>query len=159
MSKSLVLSLACAALAAAQSSSPSFTASVAPAAETITVTSTPANVPLFDIEAVQLTDSVISELQSNPDVAEYASIFDFGDANSSAAVRSRQARSAQRCKTMPGDALYPNKLVWSVFDLLSGGALEPIVPIGSSCYPDSAYDNYDAERCAYLVKNFDQEEV
>ena len=115
--------------------------------------------PLFDVETVQLTDVVVSELQSNPDLAEYASLFDFGDANSTSAIRSRRAQSAQRCKTMPGDALYPNKPVWSVFDMLSGGALETIVPIGSPCYPDSAYNNYDAERCEYLVKNFDQEEV
>lgn len=115
--------------------------------------------PLFDVETIQLTDVVVSELQSNPDLAEYASLFDFGDANSTSATRSRRAPIAQRCKTMPGDALYPDKSVWGVFDLLSGGALEPIVPIGSPCYPDSAYNNYDAERCAYLVKNFDQEEV
>ncbi|KAF2627204.1 hypothetical protein BU25DRAFT_469653 [Macroventuria anomochaeta] len=145
MSKSFVLSLIFAALAAAQSSVPSFTASVAPAAETVTTVSTPANVPLFDIETVQLTDNVVAELQSNPEVAEYASLFEFGDANSTAAVRSRHARSAQRCKTMPGDALYPSKLVWALTDLLLGGALEPIVPIGSSCYPNSTYNNYDAE--------------
>lgn len=159
MSRSFILSLACAVLATAQSSAPSFTASVAPAAETVTSTSTPANVPLFDVETVQLTDDVISELQGNPEVAEYASLFDFGDANSTAAVRIRRARSTQRCKTMPGDALYPSKLVWGLIDLLLGGALEPIVPIGSPCYQNSTYNNYDAERCAYLVKNFDQEEI
>lgn len=159
MSKSFVLSLACTALAAAQSVDPSFTASVAPAVETVTATSTSANVPLFGIETLQLTDGAVLKIQNNTDVAEYASLFDFGDANSTADVRSRHARSAQRCKTMPGDALYPSKLVWGIFDLLSGGALEPIVPIGSPCYLDSKYDNYDANRCAYLVKNFDQEEV
>jgi hypothetical protein len=156
MSKSLVLSLTCALLVTAQSSAPSFTASVAPAAETVSSTSTPANVPLFELETVQLTDDVVAELRSNKDVAEYASFFDFGDAN---ATTTRNARSTQRCKTMPNDALYPNKAVWKVFDLLSGGALEPIVPIGSACYPNSAYNNYDAERCAYLVKNFDAEEI
>ena len=153
MSRSFILSLACAALATAQPS----TVSISPAAETITTTSTPANVPLFDIETIQLTDDVVSELHSNPDVSKYASLFEFGDANS-ATVRSRRAQ-AQRCKTMPGDALYPSKLVWSIFDRLSGDALEPIVPIGSPCYRDSIYNNYDAERCASLVKNFDQEEI
>ena len=153
MSRSFILSLACAALATAQSR----TVYVSPAAETITTTSTPANVPLFDIETIQLTDDVVSKLHGNPDVAKYASLFEFGDVNS-AAVRSRRAQ-AQRCKTMPGDALYPSKLVWSIFDRLSGDALEPIVPIGSPCYRDSIYNNYDAERCASLVKNFDQEEI
>lgn len=159
MSKSFVLSLAYAAFATAQSSVPSFTASVAPAAETITTVQTPANVPLFEAETVQLTDDVVADLQSNPEVAKYASLFEFGDANSTVAARARRARRALRCKTMPGDALYPNKLVWSLTDLLLGGALEPIIPIGSPCYPDSEYNNYDAERCAYLVKNFDAEEI
>ena len=159
MSKSFILSLACATFATAQNSVPSFTASVAPAAETITIVSTPANVPLFDVETVQLTEDVVAELQNNPEVAQYAYLFDFGDANSTTAVHTRYVRSTPRCKTMPGDALYPNKLVWGLTDLLLGGALEPIVPIGSSCYLNSEYNNYDAERCAYLVKNFDAEEV
>lgn len=156
MPKAFVFSLACATLVTAQSSAPSFTASITPAAETITSTSTPANVPLFENEAVQLTNDVVAELQSNKEVAEYAALFEFGDTNSKA---TRQALSTQRCKTMPGDALYPNKAVWQIFDLLSGGALEPIVPIGSPCYPNSAYNNYDAERCAYLVNKFDTEEI
>lgn len=156
MSKSFILFLACAALATAQSSASSFTASIAPVAEIVTRTSTPANVPLFELETVQLTDDGVTKLQSNKNVAEYASLFEFGDTNSTA---TRRACSTQRCKTMPGDALYPSKVVWEVFDLLSGGALEPIVPIGSPCYPDSAYNNYDAEKCAYLVKHFDAEEI
>jgi hypothetical protein len=151
MSRSFLFSLACATLATAQSSAPS---SISPAAETVTTTTTPANVPLFDIETIQLTENVVSELRSNPDVTKYASLFEFGNAN----ARSRRAQ-AQRCKTMPGDALYPSKLVWSIFNQLSGDALEPIVPIGSPCYHDSVYNNYDAERCAFLVKNFDQEEI
>ncbi|KAF3003537.1 hypothetical protein E8E13_005720 [Curvularia kusanoi] len=157
MPRSFVLTLACVAFATAQSSTPSSAATIAPAAETVTAVLTPANVPLFDNEIVQLTDGVVSELTSSPDVAEYASLFEFGDGNTTA-VRSRRAQ-AQRCKTMPGDALYPTKLVWSIFDQLSGGALEPIVPVGSPCYRSSIYNNYDAERCAFLVKNFDQEEI
>jgi hypothetical protein len=153
MSKPFVLAVACAALAGAQSFSLSVTASVAPAAEIVTATSTPANVPLFDRETVQLTDNVVAELQRNPDVAAIALLFEFGDANTTLAKRTRRARSAQRCKTMPGDALYPSKTAWALIDLLLGGALEPVVPIGSPCYPNSTYNNYDAERCAYLVKN------
>ena len=60
---------------------------------------------------------------------------------------------------MPGDLLYPGKLLWGVFDLLLGGALEKIVPIGSSCYKTSEYNNYDAAKCADLVENFDSEEI
>ncbi|KAF9694659.1 hypothetical protein EKO04_007679 [Ascochyta lentis] len=159
MPKLFALSLACAALTTAQDPFPSFTASVAPAAETVAAVSTPANVPLFDAETVQLTDGVVAGLQNNPSVAKYASLFEFGDTNSPAAAHTRRARRAPRCKTMPGDALYPNKLVWGLTDQLLGGALESIVPIASPCYPNSAYNNYDAERCAYLVKNFDAEEI
>jgi hypothetical protein len=150
------LSLAFAALATAQSSAPSFTASVAPAAETVSADS-PAKVQLFDIETVQLTDSVISDLQNDPATAEYASLFEFEDAENST-VKAR-ARRSLRCKTMPGDLLYPSKLVWGLFDLLLGGALEKIVPIGSVCYPNSQYNNYDAERCDYITKNWDAEEI
>lgn len=161
LAKSFTLSLACAALATAQSSvAPSFTASVAPAAETIASSTTPADVPLFDDELVQLTDNIVAELQNNPDLAEYASLFEFEDsANSSVSARARRVRKALRCKTMPGDFLYPGKLTWSIFDLLLGGALEKIVPIGSPCYKNSEYNNYDAAKCASLVQNYDQEEI
>lgn len=159
MSKPLVLSLACVAFVTAQNSVPSSTASVAPAAETVTTVSTPANVPLFDVETIQLTDNVVAELQDNPELTQYAYLFEFGDANSTTAVQTRYVHRASRCKTMPGDALYPNKLIWGLTDLLLGGALEPIVPIGSFCYLNSEYNNYDAEKCAHLVKNFDAEEI
>lgn len=161
LSKSLVISLAYVAFAAGQDSvAPSFTASVSPAAETVAVDSTSAKVPLFDVEAVQLTDSVIADLQQNPDVGEYASLFEFEDSpNSTVNARTRRVRKSLRCKTMPGDTLYPSKVVWGLFDLLLGGALEKIVPIGSPCYKNSQYNNYNAERCAQLVKNFDAEEI
>lgn len=159
--KSFTLSLACAALAAAQSSdTPSFTASVAPAAETVAADTTPAKVPLFDTEVVQLTDDVVADLSNNPDVAKYASLFEFADSqNSNVSARTRRVRRSQRCKTMPGDLLYPIPLVWGIFDALLGGALEKIIPLGSPCYQDSQYNNYDAAKCASLVQNYDQEEI
>jgi hypothetical protein len=158
LAKSFILSLAYAALATAQSASLTF--SVEPAAETLATEVTSANVALFDVEAVQLTDDVVSTLQENPDLAEYASLFEFEDSsNSTVSARTRRARRSLRCKTMPGDLLYPSKVAWGVFDLLLGGALEKIVPIGSPCYKKSQYGNYDAEKCASLVKNFDAEEI
>lgn len=56
-----------------------------------------------------------------------------------------------KCKTFPGDLLYPNELVWKVFDLLTGGALIKTVPIGAACYPG---EHYDAERCQFLLDNW-----
>jgi hypothetical protein len=117
-------------------------------------------VPLFDEEAVQLTDNIVADLQANADLAEYASLFEFADsANSTMSARARRVRKSLRCKTMPGDLLYPSKLVWGIFDLLLGGALEKIVPIGSPCYKKSEYNNYDAAKCASLVQNVDAEEI
>ncbi|CAN9201090.1 unnamed protein product [Alternaria alternata] len=156
LARSFTVSLACAALAFAQSAS----LAVSPAAETLAAKITPAELPLFDGEAIQLTDDVVAALQQNPDLAEYAPLYEFEDSsNSTLSVRARRTRRALRCKTMPGDELYPSKAAWSVFDTLLGGALEKIVPIGSSCYKKSEYDNYDAAKCANLVKNFDQEEI
>lgn len=161
LAKSFIVSLACVAFSTAQSSVvPSLTVSVAPAAETVASDATPANVPLFEDETVQLTDKVVAEIQNNPDLAEYASLFEFEDSeNSTLSARTRRSRRSIRCKTMPGDLLYPGKIAWGVFDLLLGGALEKIVPIGSPCYKDSEFNNYNAEKCASLVENFDAEEI
>jgi hypothetical protein len=99
-------------------------------------------------------------MQENPELGEYASLFEFGDnSNSTLSARTHRARRSQRCKTMPGDLLYPGKLVWGIFDLLLGGALEKIVPIGSPCYKNSEYNNYDAAKCAHLVKDVGSEEI
>lgn len=151
------LFLAHATLITAQSSIVSSSVSIAPAAETVTSKITRANTPLFQSETIQLSDSVISHLQANPFIAEYASLFDFEDSSKS---RARRIRNSSRCKTMPGDLLYPQKAVWDIFNLLLGGdALEKIIPIGSPCYKVSEYNNYDAERCASLIQKSDQEEI
>jgi len=156
--RSFVLSWAYATIATAVT--PSFKASIDPAAETVAADSTSANVPLFDNEAIQLTNNVVTELHANPDLAEYAALFVFGDnAKSSMSARARRVRESLRCKTMPGDLLYPNETAWDAFDLLLGGALEKIVPIGSPCYKKSEYNNYNASKCASLVQNVDQEEI
>lgn len=48
----------------------------------------------------------------------------------------------------------PQKLLWGLFGLLLGGALEKVIPIASPCYKKSESNNYDVARCEYLVKNF-----
>jgi hypothetical protein len=161
LTKSFTLSLAWAVIATAQSSIfPSFTTSSAPAAETVALDSNDANVPLFAVEAVQLTDNVITAIQNNPDLAQYASLFEFEDSlDSAVSARMRRVRKSLRCKTMPGDLIYPQKAVLGLFDLLLGGALEKIVPIGSPCYQNSEYNNYNAEQCASLVRDYNKEEI
>lgn len=147
-----------AALASAQNGS--MVVSVSPAAEALPADVTTANLPLFDTEAIQLTDKVVTAIKEHTDYAEYASLVDFGDSlKPTVSARIRRARRTPRCKTMPGDSLYPNESAWKVFDALLGGALEKIIPIGSPCYKQSQYNNYDAARCAELVQNFDAEEI
>jgi hypothetical protein len=157
LTKPFTLLSACAVIATA---APSFTASIALAAEKVASDASRANVALFDMETVQLTDNVVSALQNNPDLGEFASLFEFEDsANSTVNARARRVRRAQRCKTMPGDVSYPNQTTWGVFDGLLGGALEKIIPIGSPCYKQSEYNNYDAEKCAALVRDYNKEEI
>ncbi|KAI4650735.1 hypothetical protein J4E93_003092 [Alternaria ventricosa] len=156
LAKTFTLSLACAAFVSAQSAS----IAVPPAAETLAAIVTPAKLPLFESETIQLTDNVVAALRQNPELADYASLVEFGDgANSTLSVRARRARRALRCKTMPGDDLYPSQAAWADFDQLLGSALEKIIPIASPCYKNSEYNNYDAAKCANLVKNFDAEEI
>ncbi|CAA9964908.1 FAD binding domain containing protein [Pyrenophora teres f. maculata] len=137
-----------------------FAVTVPPAAETLAADVMPANLPLFDFEAVQLTDSAVAAIRKDAKFAQYASHFEFENAsNSTLSERARRARRALRCKTMPGDGLYPSNAAWDAFDALLGGALQKVIPIGSSCYKNSVYSNYDAAKCADLVKNFDAEEI
>jgi hypothetical protein len=115
---------------------------------------------LFAVEAVQLTDNVVDNIHSNPDLTQYASLFEFEDGSKlTVSAHMRRVRKSLRCKTMPGDLLYPQKDVWGLFDLLLGGALEKIVPIGSPCYQKSEYNNYNAEKCAALVRDYNKEEI
>lgn len=61
-----------------------------------------------------------------------------------------------QCRVFPGDALYPNKLVWKVLDILSGGALIKTVPLGSACYEG---EHYDAEKCQFLINNWNDSDT
>jgi hypothetical protein len=135
----------------AQEPRPSVTASIAPAA-TIVSTNTSAGIPLFDLEAVQLTDLVLTDLANDDQVSEYVYLFAFENSTTiGASTRARRVRRATKCKTYPGDLLWPSKVVWGIFDLVLGGALEPIIPLASPCYKDSVYSNYNATKCAAIT--------
>lgn len=75
-------------------------------------------------------------------------LFGFDDNSTATSKRS----SSAKCKTYPGDALWPSAGVWDVFDLLLGGSLIKTVPIASPCYDD--YGNYDEARCTWLTENW-----
>jgi hypothetical protein len=149
----VLLSLSAALVSAQESSLVS--SAVAPAATT--VESPPdVSVPLFEEETTQLTDDVVAELLEDDQVKQFASLFAFEDTNATeSAQRRRVRRLFSRCKTAPGDLLWPSNLAWSVFDLLIGGALEPITPIASPCYPKSEYKNYNKAKCQSIVDNWD----
>ncbi|GKT84306.1 restculine oxidase [Colletotrichum tofieldiae] len=96
-------------------------------------------------EITRLTDAVLANLTQ----LELSNISLFAFADSQAAQK--RAEPNNKCKTFLGDPLYPNELVWKVFDLLAGGALIKTIPLGAACY---AGEYYDAERCQYLLDNW-----
>ncbi|KAF6796333.1 restculine oxidase [Colletotrichum sojae] len=115
---------------------------VAPAAEVLTG-------DLLDEENVQLTDAVLINLTDLS--LSNISLFDFGT-SVAGEKRSTTARTFNKCKTYPGDVLWPSKAVWGVFSLLTGFAVTETVPIGASCYDE--FGNYDAARCDYITKEW-----
>lgn len=150
----LVFSLT-AVLVRAQAPVPSVPASissaVSPAATEVPTDSTDAGFPLFEAETTQLTDAVVADILNTPEIKEYAHLFVFDNATSQVSKRATRQRRLGKCKSSPGDPLYPSNLVWGIFDLLLGGALEPIVPLASFCYEDSEFNNYDADKCAAVT--------
>ncbi|SPO02024.1 probable FAD/FMN-containing dehydrogenases [Cephalotrichum gorgonifer] len=106
---------------------------VAPAGEIIDDLVLPEEFQLTDDALANLTALQLSEIE----------LFGFGDESSA-----KRAASGD-CKTYPGDALWPSKLVWKVFNLLTGGALIETVPIGAVCYKTSGH--YDAAACENLL--------
>lgn len=147
MRAAILLSLATAVVVSAQTLS---SEDVAPAATV--VVSDDAGLDLFKTETQQITDEVITDLLDNEEVADFAALFDFANGTvASPDERKRRMRRTLRCKSAPGDLLWPSKLVWNVFDLLLAGALEPIVPIASVCYQKSEFNNYNAAQCAKVT--------
>lgn len=128
-----IITLCSADVAAADSSN------VSVAAETVAVDT---NATYFDFETVQLTNNSLSELN-----ASTLALFGFSDEEASVNTE----RSTASCRVSPGDKLWPNTLVWSLFDLLLGKALIKTVPLASPCY-NGQY--YDAGKCADLTANW-----
>ena len=100
------------------------------------------SVPYFPSEPTQLTDAVLANLESlNLTGIEY---FSFGNA-SLAALK----RNAAVCKLLPGDESWPSDVLWTVLDLLLGGALIESVPIAAPCY--SSQPEYNEAECATIT--------
>ncbi|KAF7560285.1 hypothetical protein G7046_g3875 [Stylonectria norvegica] len=94
----------------------------------------------------QLTQQVLANLTDHQlsNISLFYFDEDFSHTN-------RVHKSSPQCKVIPGDALYPNSVVWKVLDILSGGALIKTVPLGSACYDG---DHYDETKCQFLLNNW-----
>lgn len=100
---------------------------------------------------VQLTDSILSNYSG---LGLNTSWFTFGndsDADNEVAKRSLFTQSGT-CKTAIGDLFWPSEVAWDLIDIFLGGALIKTTPLAAVCYED--FDNYDAEECAYLTTNW-----
>jgi hypothetical protein len=125
---------------------------VTPAAATVSADSL-AGVALFPLEAVQLTDEALKIADSQTSEVDVGALFGFDGGNETKAIAKRALRSGQ-CKAFPGDSNYPKEWVWSVFDLLLGGALIKTTPIAAPCYKNSAWNDYDEGKCADISARF-----
>jgi hypothetical protein len=89
---------------------------------------------------LQLTDAVIANLTAH----DLPGIYLFG-------FKTKPAANS-KCKLFPGDADWPSKPIWSLFNILTGDALIETVPIGAVCYQNSGV--YSATACADLLKTW-----
>jgi hypothetical protein len=128
------------------------TESVAPAATTVPADSS-AGAALFPVEAVQLTDDVLRVADSQTEEVDILALFGFENSTNTTAA-ARRAKRSGACKAFPGDWNYPKSLVWSIFDLLLGGALIKTTPVAAPCYKTSAWNDYDETKCADISARF-----
>lgn len=121
---------------------------LAPAVAEVSV---PTPKELFTDEKEQLTDAVIANLTSLK--LSNITLFTFEDDDDDDEDTTLEKRSLfGRCKTYPGDLLYPGKTVWKLFDILVGGALIKTVPFASVCYDD--FGNFNEAKCNYITSNW-----
>jgi len=106
---------------------------------------TTSQIPFDEAETLQLTDAVIANLTA----LELTNIdlFDFSTPEVDIEKRAQAA-----CKVFPGDAAWPSRLSWMVFNLLTGLAVKETVPIGAVCYSNSG--KYNAIKCQRLLDNW-----
>lgn len=87
--------------------------------------------------SLQLTDAVLANLTAHK--VPGISLFGF----------KTKPTTSPKCKLFPGDADWPSKPIWSIFNLLTGNALIETIPIGAVCYQNSGY--YDQAACTALL--------
>ncbi|KAI1084178.1 FAD-binding domain-containing protein [Whalleya microplaca] len=121
---------------------------VAPAVANVDAHASNSTADLFAEETLQLTDSVIANLT---DLAlSNITLFTFLNESRPEVLDKRIFFS--KCKTSPGDYLWPSTLTWKLFDLLLGGALIETVPYAAACY--NVFGNYDLAKCNFITNNW-----
>ncbi|KAK4238307.1 hypothetical protein C8A03DRAFT_43908 [Achaetomium macrosporum] len=119
---------------------PADNVTVAPAAEVVPETD-PSVLLLTDTVLANLTDLQLTDID----------LFKFDEDGEDTSGVAKRA-SVGDCKVYPGDPRWPSRLTWTVFDLLTGGALIETVPIGAVCYPNSGV--YNAQKCADIIAHW-----
>lgn len=104
---------------------------VAPAGSGLDTEVSDSAAKLFPSEGLQLTDAVIANLSALS--LTHLDLFSFEDPSSTLSGRKRSVFANAKCKTYPGDFLWPSTLVWRLFDILLGGALVKTIPYAVSC--------------------------
>ncbi|KAI0130523.1 FAD binding domain-containing protein [Xylariales sp. AK1849] len=122
---------------------------VGPAASPIDPQSSNSSAALFTSESLQLTDAVLANLTELQ--LTNVSLFTFENTTKSTETVKPRTDSPQ-CKTYTGDSLWPPAAVWTVLEVLSGGALIETVPYAAACYDD--FGNYDKAKCDFLTNNW-----
>ncbi|KAI5867229.1 FAD-binding domain-containing protein [Durotheca rogersii] len=122
---------------------------VAPAIASVDARDSNSTAALFEGETLQLTDAVIANLTDLE--LSNVSLFSFQSESSPEETLSKQSLFG-KCKTYPGDPLWPAKPVWKLFDVLLGGALIETVPYASACY--DSFGNYDKAKCDFITNNW-----
>ncbi|KAI2615846.1 FAD binding domain protein [Hypoxylon sp. NC1633] len=119
---------------------------VAPAVASVDAQESNSTADLFKGETLQLTDAVLANLTD----LELTNVTLFGFQNDSETLSRRTLFG--KCKTYPGDYLWPSKSTWRLFNILLGGALIETVPYAAPCY--DTFGNYDADRCNFISSNW-----
>ncbi|KAK4677478.1 hypothetical protein QC764_405020 [Podospora pseudoanserina] len=87
-----------------------------------------------------------------------AELFDFGPVEGTpASSKIIGGIPRPRCKTFPGDPLWPSNSVWNLLNLTLGGALIKTVPLAAPCYSD--WPQYDAAQCEYVKTNWNRPQL
>ncbi len=106
--------------------------SIEAAVSTVAPDSTAAAIDYFGYETLQLFDTDLDQLNETT-----AALFAFD--NDTASDVSKRFTG---CKTAPGDFLWPQPILWQLFNLLLGGKLIKAAPIASPCYKSWGYVSF-----------------